>query len=172
VELEPTCLVFNNILGLNLLYARNYEGAIEQLRQTVAMDPFSASVRLDLAVAYELQGRYDAAVAEWEKCSQLFGESAENLLVRRAAFQAGDIRAYWQKEKEQLKERIGREPALAIHLARVCTFLGETDESFVWLGRAYVQHDDYLKYVTVDPTFDPLRSDPRFHGILKDMRLE
>ena len=48
--------------------------------------------------------------------------------------------------------------------------LGEKDQAFEWLEKAYADHD--LSFVNVDPHFDPLRDDPRFQDLLARMNRE
>jgi hypothetical protein len=50
--------------------------------------------------------------------------------------------------------------------------LGEKDKAFDWLGKTYEQRSWFLTYIKVEPTFDPLRSDPRFQYMLRRMNLE
>ena len=54
-----------------------------------------------------------------------------------------------------------------IHLGR-----GRLDSAFVWLARAADDNDANVVYAKVDPRFDAVRSDPRFHALLKRMNLE
>ena len=56
-------------------------------------------------------------------------------------------------------------------LAELYGVLGEQDEAFASLERAYQRHESNLADLAVDPLFDPLRSDPRFKQLLKKMRL-
>jgi hypothetical protein len=49
--------------------------------------------------------------------------------------------------------------------------LGEHEQAFAWLEKAYAERDSYLPLINVDPFFDPLRPDPRFHDLLRRMRL-
>jgi hypothetical protein len=49
--------------------------------------------------------------------------------------------------------------------------LGEKDKAFLWLEKAYDEHDSYLVRLKVDPAMDPLRSDPRFQDLLRRMKL-
>jgi hypothetical protein len=54
-------------------------------------------------------------------------------------------------------------------VALVYAGLGEKDRAFEWLERAYKDHDKSLYFLKVDPTLDPLRSDPRFQDLLRRM---
>jgi hypothetical protein len=50
--------------------------------------------------------------------------------------------------------------------------LGEIDDSFVWMDRAIDERDSIIIPIKTYPSFDPLRSDPRFHSLLRKMNLE
>jgi len=49
--------------------------------------------------------------------------------------------------------------------------MGNKDDAFAWLDRAYQERPSWLVRANVEPRFDPLRSDPRFTLILTRMRL-
>jgi hypothetical protein len=57
------------------------------------------------------------------------------------------------------------------YLAILHAGLGEKDQAFAWLERAYQRHEWGLIYLRVSPFFDPLRSDPRFTQLLKKVGL-
>jgi hypothetical protein len=50
--------------------------------------------------------------------------------------------------------------------------LGDLDEAFEWLGRAFEERSPWIGYMHVDPRMDPLRSDPRFDAALRRARLD
>ena len=51
-------------------------------------------------------------------------------------------------------------------LFRSYASLGENDEAFRWLEKAYTERDDWMIILKVDHRLDPLHSDPRFQDLL------
>jgi len=51
------------------------------------------------------------------------------------------------------------------------SLLGNKDNAFRWLDRAYVEHSPKLLDLKVDPDFDNLRSDPRFEELVRHVGL-
>jgi hypothetical protein len=55
-------------------------------------------------------------------------------------------------------------------LAQIYGALGLKDRAFEWLEQGFRTRDAFMPFVKVDPGFDPLRSDPRFDGLMRRMR--
>lgn len=47
--------------------------------------------------------------------------------------------------------------------------LGQIDQAFEWLEKAYEERDHWLVFLKEVPEFDSLRSDPRFQDLLRRM---
>ena len=58
-----------------------------------------------------------------------------------------------------------------VSIALIYTGLGETDQAFEWLDKAYNDRAFDLQFAKVDPRFETLRSDSRFQKLLKRMGL-
>jgi tetratricopeptide (TPR) repeat protein len=58
------------------------------------------------------------------------------------------------------------------HIAVVHAGLGDFDQVFSWLEKAYDDRDPDLMMLKVEPLLDPLRADPRFGTLLRNMHLE
>jgi hypothetical protein len=56
-------------------------------------------------------------------------------------------------------------------LVNVYIGLGDMDQTFVWLEKAYQERSNYLAYVEVFPILDPVRSDPRFADLIRRVGL-
>ena len=50
--------------------------------------------------------------------------------------------------------------------------IGEIDEGFYWLEKAYDKLDPWLSTLKSDPLFSSVRSDPRYVALLKKMNLD
>lgn len=57
------------------------------------------------------------------------------------------------------------------HVATVYAALGDRDQAFAWLEKAYEGRSFYITVLRVDPDLDSLRSDPRFADLLQRVGL-
>ena len=55
-------------------------------------------------------------------------------------------------------------------IAQAFAFLGDADETFKWLDRAYAQHDEVV-LITGDPVFKKVETDPRYKAFLRKLKL-
>jgi len=62
-------------------------------------------------------------------------------------------------------------PPPAYQIAAIYIALGEVQQAFSWLEKAYEQRSSFLRWLKVDPRFDPVRSDPRFLDLLRRVGL-
>ncbi len=170
-ELDPLSLVINSDLGLSFYYARRYDEAIAAYKKVLEMDPNYAMARFGIGDAYLGMGRYAGAIEELQKAVAL-GDNATIYLTR-----LGEAYAYAGRKAEarqvlvQLNEQAKKRYVPPCGIAMMYTVLGNKDEAFVWLEKAYDERSAYVVILSVDPTFDPLRSDPRFVTLLNRVGL-
>jgi len=51
------------------------------------------------------------------------------------------------------------------------TALGKKDDAFKWLQESYEVHSICVIWLNSEPRFDPLRSDPRFAALVRQVGL-
>ena len=134
------------------------------------MDPSFELSHLDLATTYMLQGKFDDALAELDKVRQAPSDVTEAVRARILA-RAGR-RAEALQVLHDMEERSGREHVRASQLGIVWVALGDRDRAFALFEKACSERDSRLDYLKSDPSFDPVRSDPRFKQLLKCVHLE
>jgi tetratricopeptide (TPR) repeat protein len=166
-EADPLSLIINADIGKMHFFARQPDQAIEQLKKTIEMERTFPLSHLFLAMAYREKGMYDEAIREIEEEAKLPGARRLFSAVLAYFYAVAGRKAEARALLEQLKSSSGAEFEIAlIHIG-----LGNTDQAFEWLEKAFSKRDQYLLYLKVDPNMDPLRSDPRFANLISRVGL-
>ncbi len=173
VELDPLNLNANENLSTEFLFSKQYDRAIEYEKKTIEIDPTYPKSHLNLAASYLLTGRYDLWLEEWEKVARLNNDSEDLTLVKAVSqeYAKSGFRGAMKRLvalKEEQAKRIYIDPA---GIATNYALLGEKDRAFSWLEKAYREKSGFLPMIKSDPSFDSLRSDPRYADLLKRMGL-
>ena len=175
VELDPLSPRFNYFWGRSILYTRQYDRAIEQYRKTLELDPNYVPAHEDLGDAFEQKGMQREAIAEWSKALTLrgAGEQASDLERTYAASGFGAaVRALAKQQLEKLNERMKRgEYVPAAEYVTAYTRLGDKEQAFAWLDKAFQESYAFVLIVRVHPVYDQLRDDPRFADLLSRVGL-
>jgi len=161
-QLDPLSLIIATDNGAILYYSRQYDRAIAQFGAVREMD--SQFWRAGLMVfAYAQKGMFAEALKELEAknpkgpydfgtLSYVYGRSGQ---MAKARLALGKL--------EQLNPRQALDPTPFI---RAYIGMGDRDQAFGWLEKAYSQRGNVMTTLQVDPLYDPLRSDPRFPELL------
>jgi TolB-like protein/Flp pilus assembly protein TadD len=168
-QLDPLSLIINAVVGLRFRSARRYDEAIEQLRKTLEMDPNFAMAHFLLGGVYKQKGQYESAIAEYQKGRSASGGSVHLLAALGRAYAAAGKRRKALKILGELKELSKRRYVSASFVASIYVALGEKDQALEWLEKGYRDRDAAMVGLNWVPTFDPLRSDPRFEDLLRRM---
>jgi TolB-like protein/tetratricopeptide (TPR) repeat protein len=173
VELDPLSLIINRSFGDMFLFARRYDEAIEQYRKTIEIDPNWSSAHLLLAQAYEAKGMYGEAVAEYAKARELglSGGNKQDAAAALDSYAKGGWKGYLEYALTSRKERSKQTYVSPYSIAAGYARLGEKDEAFAWLEKAYQERNYRMTLLKVDPQLDSLRSDPRFADLLRRVGL-
>jgi len=166
LELDPFSLIVNADLGWTFFVARQYDRAGEQLRKTTDLDPNFGRAHLYLMWYYVSTHRYNEALDELPRVRELGQNSFAAAALEGVAYAQMGKRGEAEHILADLQEQAKRHFVPSGQVARIYIALGEKDQAFESLRMAVEQHDQILLSVKVDPTFEPLRSDPRFKELL------
>jgi pentatricopeptide repeat protein len=158
--------------GWILFHARRYDESIRELRSVLAVHPDYALAHWFLGFALIANGQADEAIPALEKALALSNRSPAVFGVLIRAYAHAGRRAEALRLLDELKhrQRDGYVPAAAFVNAYLG--LGDNEEAFVWLERAYKEQSNILQWIKVHPFFDPLRGDPRFADLLHRVGLD
>lgn len=168
LELDPTSPLFTTMVGWVYFYQHRYDQAIAWYHKALELDPNFPLAHDDLSNALFLKGEAEHAMAEVLKFRALTGESPAHLTALQQAFASEGKLGYWRKELALAEERAKQgAPLTAWRLARINAELGERDQAFMWLNRAYEEQSSMLAFLKVVPLFESLHADPRFPDLLR-----
>jgi len=170
-ELDPLSIIISVDVARIFYFARQYDQAVEQCLKTLQMDPGYYIIDDWLALVYEQQGFYDKAIEAQLKARAMRGATPETLATLKATYVAAGWKGYWRKQLEMAQEDARKCHVSPYHRAKTHARLGERDKALEWLQQAYEQRSDQMILLKVDPLLDPLRSDPRFTELLRDIGL-
>jgi len=168
-ELDPLSTAVNYRIGAVLFNARRYDEAIEQLKKTLELDPNYTLTHLWFGYAYAAKGQYAQAIAEYKEVVRLGEDSTSTKIY------LGYSLAMSGKRNEALailnEMQTTKEYVSPAELAVLYAGLGDKEQAFAALERAYAAHDFQLQYLKVEPSYDSLRSDRRFADLVRRVGL-
>jgi tetratricopeptide (TPR) repeat protein len=167
--LDPVSQAILKDKGLVLYYNRQYDEAIELARRTLELDPNYAAAHRLLSLAYQGKGMFDEAVLE----NQTWGALTRNKVETTVALaQLYAVSGQTEEARKLLDQDYIVIEQVYRGLALVYAALGENDNAFRCLQESYERREEALLSLKVDPKMDPLRSDPRFIVLLKNIGIE
>jgi len=172
-ELDPLSPSIGTALGTNFISARQYDQAIEELQKVFEMDPDYMVAHFFMGLAYTGKGMYKEAIAEAQKALDLSG--GEDTLIKAflgVLYSLSGKRDEAKNVLDELYELSKQKYVSSWAIALIYAALGQKDQAFEWLEKAYEERDHWLPSIKVLPLLDSLRSDPRFKALLKKMDLE
>jgi len=169
VQLDPlSAIVADALCGASVMIG-DLDEAIAQGKQTLKLDPNYTYLDSNLANAYREKGLFSEAIELYLQGEQSTQSPSGGLAITYA--RAGRVEDAEHK-LSQLLERRKTQYVPASTIAYVYAALANKDEAFVWLDRAYAEHDALLTTLGFYPGSQPLRDDPRFIDLIRRIGLD
>ena len=168
VELDPLTPFNHHNIGWGLYYARRFDEAITQYRRVTHDFPEYGFGYYGLSKIHRITGETKAAQEEGSKARQLMDDSVFSLIAEAECFAAAAENQEAQKLLERLWKMSGERYVSPYQLALVYCYLENTDEAFRCLQLAADNNEAWLNWMAVEPVFDPLRDDPRYHKLAQE----
>ena len=158
--------------GRILLFAGRIDPAIEQLQQTLKIEPSFSLAEYDLGKAHLQKGMINEEIGELQESANLrFRISERDAAVAYASAKAGKtgearsvLRRYLEQSKRSYVSWYG--------IAFIYSGLGDKDQALACLEKAFQQHSVRLRDLKVEPFLQSLHPDPRFSQLLRRLGLE
>jgi TolB-like protein len=167
LQLDPISSRAYHNTAFGYYYARQYDQALLQMQHAAALPHEPAELIFPVAVIYVEKGMYEEAIQQFQKLDdQPHALGHMGNAYARVGREADAREMISKLQKHVQNTGVGR-----YEIALVYGGLGEKDEAFAWLEKAFVAHDKGLTYLKIDPCLDPLRSDSRFQDLVRRVGL-
>ncbi len=153
-------------------YLAGYYGeVITRCQAMLQLEPNYPPTYALLALCYLQLARHDDAIAALERA--VAGADQDfPLAILGHAYAVAGRRPEAEGVIRKLQAQSQTRHVPAYYMAVIHVGLGDRDRTFEWLERAFVERDENIAPLKVDPLFAPLRQDPRFRSILQRMGLD
>jgi tetratricopeptide (TPR) repeat protein len=169
---DPLSLIGSFAQGSLSVFTRQWDRAIEQLRGAIDLDKTYWIDHCFLGRAYEQKGQMAQAIAAFEEALKLDPEHSEIWSALGHAYAISGKKTEARKVLDHLTELAARSYVAPYNVAVIYAGLGEKEQTFAWLERAYKDRGYYLPvYLTTDARLDYLHADPRFTSLLRRIGL-
>jgi serine/threonine protein kinase/tetratricopeptide (TPR) repeat protein len=170
-ELDLLSAITNADLGRTLYFAREYDRSLEQFRRVIDLDSNFGLAHLWLGQVYEQMGMYEMANSELNKGISMSENSTYALASLGHAYALEGRKRDAQMILSRLTSLASQKYVSAYDFAIIYAGLGEDNEAFASLHRAFDGREPGLALLKADPRLDHLHSDPRYADLLRLMGL-
>ena len=163
-ELEPLSPLAIHTVAFDYYCLHRYDDALREWATARELDPSFRWARVFPPFAYSQKGMNDKAISLAREIIDSGGDNpAEETWLATLYARAGK-----KAQARKMLARVNGETRPVV-MALAQAALGNKDEAFRWLDKAYETRDSNLLFIKAMPDFDPLRSDPRFQDLVRRM---
>jgi TolB-like protein/Flp pilus assembly protein TadD len=164
-ELDPLSLVIINNVAEIYIDRGDLNSANRECQRMINLDNGFWAAHQTLGIVLVKQGRYDDALVEAQKSTQLSPRSNASLALLGHIFARLGRRTEADAVIKELEKRYTDKSADGRDLAVVYEGFDDKDQAFAWLEKAFADHSVMLAFLRLEPLLEPLQSDPRWKDL-------
>ena len=160
--------------GWILSKMRQFDQAFSLLNKALRLSPDDADVHMMMGEVCLEKGDYVQALQEFDIALPRLDHWQRDYTMGMQGFTHAVVgqRREAQRLLKELREKSGTEWVSPIFIALICIGLGDKNATFDWLNQAFEKDRVFLSVIKIDPLFDSIRADPRYHDLLRKLKLE
>jgi tetratricopeptide (TPR) repeat protein len=172
LSLDPLSILFRVHLAFLFYLQNKYEHSIAQFRKVLEMSPQYYLAHAMMGNVHTLAGEFEEALECYAKAREAdanskFVDSLEAMTLAMAG-----RRAEAAAMLDTITARAANDYISPVSIAYICTALGDKDRAFENLDRAIQDRDPNILGLQSNPIFEGLRTDKRYHALLRKMQLD
>jgi len=164
-RLDPLSPLVATDMGFEMYYARDYDMAAKLLKDVLFLNPNTMPAHLWLGRTYQAQGKYDAALAEYQAGGPALAAWPASLASVGHLHGLLGHTAEAHQILATLDQQAQTSYVSAYMRALVYLGLGDTPQTLRYLNDALDERSNWMVWLQKDPRWDPIRNDPGFEAI-------
>jgi TolB-like protein/Tfp pilus assembly protein PilF len=172
VSIEPRSPLLNAALGEAYYEAHRFSDSIGSYQAALSIDPHYGVAIIQIGRNYEQMGMYPQAQQAYQSILAFAPHDPALLALLGHLYAVSGKKDAARDIISQLQKMSGDRYVPSLYVALIYIGLGDKDQAFTWLDKAYEERCEYLVYLPTDPMADPLRNDPRFPALLEHLGLK
>lgn len=169
---DPLSLITGAVVGFVHYYARQYDQAIYYSQKNIELDPHFPLTYWALGWSYQQKAMYAEAYATFQKAASLSAGSTKMFSEIGYTCAAAGKRREAERELKRLLRLSKQQYVSPYEVAVIYVGLGEKEQALAWLEKAVEERSWESICLQVEPKLDALRSEPRYHNLLRRIRLQ
>jgi len=166
-QFDPLGLIISTLLGMAYFLSGDFDRSISECKKTLHMAPEYLPVYIWLGLSYCQKEMYTNAIGLFEKGRALSTHNHTEMTTLLAyAYAASGRSEVAELMRNELDIMAMHGYVSAFERARVSMGSGDIEATLKHLEDAVHERSTWLAWINVDPTFDSLRSEPRFGEII------
>ena len=129
-----------------------------------------APAHLWLGRAYQELGKFDEALSAFRHVEERISDWPVSIAARGFVAGIAGRRREASDALAELRHLSEQRFVTSYGVALVYAGLGQNDDAFAWLEKAFDERSNWLVWLRLDPRWNGLRSDPRFAQLEKRLR--
>jgi tetratricopeptide (TPR) repeat protein len=163
VALDPLNHRSHTSLGRGFLFLRRYPEALAAYKDAQALHPDSPLLSANIGLTYYLLGDAESARSSCLTEKSAFGQYCLAITYDRLGRHA-------DAEAMLANMRTSRGDADALRYSCIYARWGNKARALDWLETAMRLRDPRLEFLKMDPIIDPLRNEPRFQAVMRELK--
>ena len=168
-SIDPVSSIVARDLAVVHFYRRDFDTALEQCDHTIELNPHFAPAYWILGVIQGHRREFDESAAAFQRAIQLAPRASRMHGALGRVFALSGRRKMAIDVLRTLEANAKQGYVSPMEFAWIHVALGDLDLGFKWLAKASDERAFDLIHMKVDPRFDPLREDRRFHAIARQV---
>lgn len=168
-ELDPLSAFTDANVGSIYALAGRYDESAASLKKSIERNESFPYAHIFLGYTYAAKGMYREAIAEYQEGIKLGGDSPSTYIYMGAAYVKAGNRDQALAILNQLQT--SKDYISPTELSMLLASLGQLDQAFASLEKAYAARDSQLPWISADPNYGDLRRDPRYPELVRRIGL-